>query len=286
MPMRFASFILGGIVALGLMAGCSAPKSAVGGKPAPKVYINVVSLSPSTTEVAAIIFMREILGRTASCDQPGQVTAKPVVMKGLKPDYEKIVALKPDCVLYDPDLFQPSDIDKFKELGIDTYPLSKGDSVDEFIETIYDFSTYTQAESLGSDYVDRIVREREAALVSAPKDPVKVAVVLPGQGGEHMIAGTDGFIADVVRAGGGTPVGPKGRLFMPMNAESFITMNPDVIIVSGAPDPVLDDSRFKQVSALARKHVYGTNPAVVLRRGAYVERFIRRVSELVQKGKR
>lgn len=283
MPMRLASLILGGIVALGLMAGCSEPKSAVGGKPAPKVYINVVSLSPSSTEIAAIIFMREILGRSESCDQPGQVKAKPVVMKGLKPDYEKIVALKPDCVLYDPDLFQQSDIDKFKELNIDTYPLGKGDTVDEFCEMIYDFAKYTQAETLGSDYVDRIIRERDTAKVAAPDKAIKMAVLMPGEGTEHMIVGTESFIADVVRAGGGTAVGPKGRLFMPLNAESFIAMDPDVIITAGAADPVLFDPRFKGMKAIKTGHVYGTNPAVVLRRGAYVERFIRRVSELVQK---
>lgn len=286
MPMRVAPWILALLASLTLIAGCGESKGVVGGKDAPKVFKRVVSLSPGSTELAAIIFLREILGRTASCDQPGHVKDKPVVMKGLKPDYEKIAELKPDCVVYDPDLFQPSDLDKFKELGIETYPLGKGDSVDEFIEMIYDFSKYTQAETLGSGYVDKIVRERETAQVSAPEPKVSVAVVLPGSGSEHMIVGTDGFVADVVRAGGGKPVGPSGRVFMPMSAEAFLQMNPEIIIVSGAPDPVLDDPRFKQMSAIRNGHVYGTNPSVVLRKGAYVERFVKRVSELVQAVKR
>ncbi|MCC7434373.1 MAG: ABC transporter substrate-binding protein [Methanoregulaceae archaeon] len=284
--MRLASLALTGLAVLSLMVGCAKPDSGVGGQPAPKVYKSVVSLSPSSSEIAGIVFLREFRGRSESCDQPGHVKEAPVVMKGLKPDYEKIVAIKPDCVVYDPDLFQQSDIDKFKELGIDTFPLGKGDTVDEFIDMIYEFSKFTQAETLGSEYVDKIVRERSTALASAPTPPVSVAMLMSSNGAEHMISGTESFIADVIRSGGGKPVGPSGRLFMTMNAESFMAMDPDIVIVAGAPDGFLNDPRFKNMSAVKRKTVYGTNPSVALRKGAFVERFIKRVSELVQNFKR
>lgn len=284
--MRLVPLLLAGVALLGFLVGCGKQETGIGGQPAPKVFKRVVSLSPGSTEIAGVVFLREIIGRSESCDQPGHVKEAPVMMKGLKPDYEKIVALKPDCVLYDPDLFQQSDIDKFKELGIETFPLGKGDTVDEFIDMIYEFSMYTQAETLGSDYVDKIIRERATALAAAPSTPVSMAMLMTSNGAEHMIAGTEGFIADVIRSGGGKPVGPTGRLFMPLNAESFIAMDPDIIIVAGAPDGFLNDPRFKNMSAVKRKTVYGTNPAVALRRGAFVERFIKRVSELVQNFKR
>lgn len=284
--MRFASLVLS-VLLLGLLgAGCNGPAPQMGNKRPSKIYKEVVSLSPSSSEIAAIIFMRPIIGRSESCDLPPSVLDAPVVLKGLKPDYEKIAQLKPDAVVYDPDLFQPSDIDKFKELGIEAFPLGKGDSVSEFCDMIYEFSKFTQAETLGSEYVDRILRERETAISAAPKPPVRMAVLMGGSGTEHMIVGTDGFIADVVRSGGGEPVGPAGKQFVTLNAESFIKMDPDVIMVAGSPDPVLDDPRFSQMSAIKNGRVYGTNANVVLRRGAYVERFIKRVSDLVQSVKR
>ncbi len=286
MPMRFASLALSALMLGALVSGCGNDTPQMGKKSAPKVYKTVVSLSPSSTEIAAMIFLREIAGRSESCDQPATVKDKPVVMKGLKPDYEQIAKIKPDGVMYDPDLFQPSDIEKFKELGIDTYPLSKGDSVAEFCDMIYDFGKFTQAETLGSEYVDRIMRERQTAMAAAPKPAVTMAVLMGGSGGEHMIAGTEGFIADVVRSGGAEPVGPAGKQFVTLNAESFIKMDPEVIIVSGTPDAVLDDPRFAQMRAIKSARVFGTNPNVVLRRGAYVERFIKRVSDLAQSVKR
>lgn len=286
MPMRFASLTLSALVAVAFMVGCGNDQTRQAKEPPPTVFKQVVSLSPSSTEIAGIIFSREIIGRSESCDAPGTVKDKPVVMKGLKPDYEQIAKLKPDGVMYDPDLFQPSDIDKFKELGIATYPLGKGDTVDEFCEMIYDYGKYTLAETLGSDYVDRIMRERQTAMASAPKPAVTMAVVMGGTGSEHMIVGKGSFIADVVRSGGAEPVGPEGRQFVTLNAESFIAMDPEIIIVSGQPDPVLYDPRFAQMRAIKNERVFGTNPNVVLRRGAYVERFIKRVSDLAQSVKR
>lgn len=286
MPMRFASLALSALIAGALVGGCGKEQPEMGKKTPPKVFKTVVSLSPSSTELAGIIFSREIIGRSASCDQPPFVKERPIVLKGLKPDYEEIAKLKPDAVMYDPDLFQPSDIDKFKELGIETYPLGKGDTVLEFCDMIYDYGKYTLAETLGSEYVDRIMRERQTAIAAAPSPAVTMAVLMGGVGTEHMIVGTDGFVADVVKSGGAEPVGPAGKQFVTLNAEAFIAMDPEVIIVAGQPDPVRYDPRFAQMRAIKNERVFGTNSSVVLRRGAYVERFIKRVSDLAQSVKR
>ncbi len=277
-PMRFLSWIA--LFLLLLVGGCSDQKSIIGGKVPPKLYMRVVSLSPSCTELASATFGRIIAGRTESCNSPLRVKEAPVVMKGVKPDYEKIVKIKPDAVLYDPELFAESDIAKFKELGIPTVAIG-GNSVDEFIESVYEFARFTGAETLGSKYLEKIDRERRNALAVPPDPPVKTVLIMPGSGYEHMIAGTESFYADVVRSGGGEPVGPKGHHFMQLNAEWLITTNPELIITAGAADAVLNDPRFKGLDAVKKGRVYGTNPDITLRRGGYVDSFIKRVWEFV-----
>lgn len=268
------------LLALLLLAGCAGEQKIIGGKKPPKLYDKVVSLSPGCTEIASATFARIIAGRTASCNMPERVKEAPIVMKGVKPDYEKIASLKPDVVLYDPELFAESDIAKFKELGIPTMPIG-GNTIDEFIDTIYEFGRHTGSEELGSKLVDQIEQTRINALASPPNPPVTVTLVLPGVGTEHMAAGTESFWADVVKAGGGKPVGPSGTKYVPISAEWLLKADPELIVTAGAPDPILKDPRLASLRAVKKKHVYGTNPDIVLRRGNYVDKYIKRISELV-----
>ncbi len=270
--------LIGLLLLLGF-GGCGDQKTIVGGKKAPKIYNRVVSLSPGATELASAKFGRIIAGRTASCNSPARIKEAPIVMKGVKPDYEKIVKIKPDAVIYDPELFSESDIAKFTELGIPTVAIG-GDSVDAYIDSVYEFGRFTGAEELGSKYLDAVEAERRNALAVPLTPPVQVAIIMPGSGYEHMVAGTESFYADVVKCGGGSPVGPKGSHFMQLSAEWLIQANPELIITAGPPDSVLKDPRFKNLDAVKKNHVFGTNPDVTLRRGAYVDRFIKRVWEL------
>lgn len=278
MPLRLLPLLA---LSLLLLVGCGSQKAFIGGKKTDREVKTVVSLSPGTSELAALTFRRRILGRTSSCDLPPEITRVPVVMTGVKPDFEKIAKIHPDMVLYDPDLFSEGDLAKFKELGIDTFAVG-GDTVDQFIDRLYEFGRISNSVDSISTYVDRIYRERESAQVVKATPPVTMAVVLPGSGYEHMIAGTEGIVADIVRSGGGEPVGPAGKRFVTMNAEAFIKLNPELIITAGQPDAVVADPRFKNLRAVKNGKVFGTNASVTLRRGSYMEKFIKRVSELSQ----
>lgn len=260
------------------VAGCRPGQELpLGGKPAPKLYLRVVSLSPSATDLAETLYTQQVVGRTASCTRAQQA---PIVMSGVKPDYEFIATLKPDVVVYDPDLFSESDLAKFKELNIQTFAFG-GDTVDEFCKTLSEYARFTIAADKASEYVDKMQRERETAQATLPTPPVKAVMVIPGSGAEHMIHGQGGFIGDVLKAGGAIPIGPEGKIFVPLNAEWLIQQNPDLIITAGVPDAFLNDPRFKSLDAVKKKHVYGTNADITLRRGYNVDRFIKRVNDLV-----
>jgi ABC-type Fe3+-hydroxamate transport system substrate-binding protein len=286
--LRFISIAITAVV---LVAGCkNDPSAAVpeGGKiggvtlDSPARYI--ISLSPSATEVLALNgASRDLIGRTASCNYPSFVQKIRVVMSGTKPDYEIIGRLlqtpekqpvKPDLFVYDPALFNDADVammaqnSRIKPFALD------GDTLDEFIVELKNLSKLYTGETFMSEYIDKIVSARKASLADPVTPTPSVALILPGQGSEHMIAGKDSFFADEIRAATGNPVGPPGKTFVILNPESLIQMNPDIIITAGDADTFIKDPRFQTLSAIKNNRVQGTNQDATVRRGGRVPEVI------------
>src|SRR5208282_6923855 len=64
------------------------------------IALRVVSLSPSTTEALVAVGARDALvGRSRYCDFPPDVLSVPVVGGFVDPNFEAIVALRPDLVI-------------------------------------------------------------------------------------------------------------------------------------------------------------------------------------------
>lgn len=262
-------------------AGCNNSSQAiVGGKPRPKEFRAVISLSPSATEVIAAMSKGDVLrGRTASCNYPALVQHIPVVA-GVKPDYELIAKIKPDLIVYDKDLYSAADIAKLKEICPDHFSF-EGETVDAFTTELSSLSAMLGGESNMSKYVDKIFQAKQLAQSSGPAKKPKVAMLMAGQGSEHMINGIDSFQADELRDSGGEPVGPKGKLFVSLSPEVLIQADPDFVITAGDPAGFLKDSRFKDLRAVKENHVFGINADIALRRGGRVDVFIQNVSNIL-----
>ena len=237
-----------------LAGGCGPADQYFGGVRRAKNYGAIVSLSPSTTELlytTQVVSPPRLRGRTAADNYPKVGLEKAEIVASVKPDYEKIIALKPDLIAYDSDLYNAADVDKIKSIGADTFVLD-ATTVDGLIKEIYALGNMVGGETNLSDYVDRIIAAESAA--TSTVHPT-VAVIMPGEGGHHMIAGTDSFIADVVKSSGGTPVGPKGALYVPLDPELLASLNPQFIITSGDYSPLVTDSRFKSLKAVRTTRV-------------------------------
>lgn len=263
------------IVALAICGlGCGEATTVIGGKPRPKFYRAIVSLSPGTTEIALQYgTARAVVGRTASDDFPAFQVAKIPIVASVKPDYEKIAEIKPDLILYDSLLYNDQDVAKIKAIGADLFVIS-ANTVDEFITELYKYGSLVAGETNVSTYVDRILAARSSAQGDAAGTKIKVAVIMPGQGSEHMIAGTDSFVADLVRAAGAEPVGPKADRFVNLSPEFLVSQNPDIIISSGNGAAILADARLATVTAVKNRRVIAVKPDVLLRRGSRVDKMI------------
>lgn len=215
----------------------------------------------------------KILGRTESCDFPPAVKESPVVMNGTKPNFELISKMSPDVILYDHDILSEADVAKLKQLGFATVDIG-ADTLDEYFEILQTYGANTRNEMAFSEYADRIHKIRQTKASTARKPPVKIAIVMPGKGGQHMICGTDGMLADCIKTIGGEPTGPKGKMFITLNPEAFIQLNPEAIITAGDPTPIVKDPRFANLKAVKNGKIWGINPDVLLRRGARFDKLL------------
>lgn len=270
--MRRAPRILPGLlIAVLLGLGCAkSNRLIVYGVPA-KAARSIVSLSPSTTEVVALKGGTNFLaGRTSSCDFPTFVKKIPVVCS-IKPDYEKIAEIKPDLIVYDPDLFNASEVAQMKNYcRMEPFALG-GDTVADFEDNLYKLAQLYTGETFMSQYVDQVESAKRASMADPVTPKPKVALLLPGDHSEHMIAGTKSFQADEIRCATGEPVGPDARMFVKLNAESLIQMNPDIILVAGNDTaPITNDPRLKSLAAVQKHRVRAIIAGAILRRGARV----------------
>jgi len=280
-------FLAAGLAAA--LVGCEATAVTVGGVPNPKPVASMVSLAPSTTEiVASLSFSGALRGRTASDDFPPSVSSVPVVAS-VKPDYEKIAVVKPDLIVYDEDLYSPSDIEKIKAAAPNTLGFGSH-NLDDFANELYKLGSLIGAESAVSTYVDKIRAARGVALADESATLPKAAMIMVGSGTEHMIAGTDSFYGDMLRSSGSEVVGPKATKFVPLSPESLVQWNPEIIVVGfrfdakdkdgnttralAAANAILKDPRFKTVTAVQKRQIIPIDENTMVRRGYRVDRFI------------
>jgi len=265
--------VLLSLLAIFVAAGCKPGAEMVKFPTRPKRYRTVASLSPGSTEIVqSLAFNVTLVGRTAACDFPPQVKSVPIIAQ-VKPDYEKLKSLNPDLVVYDASLYSDQDVAQIKGLGMDVFEF-RANTIEGLAEEVRKFGTLIGRELEASDFIDKVLQERKAGIAAGPKPAPKVAVIMASTGGEHYIAGVNSFQADLVRAGGAEPAGPEADRFVPVNAETLIKMNPDMVITAGKPDSFFNDPRFKTLKAISTGNVRGIDQNLMVRKGFRVQKAI------------
>lgn len=272
--MRARAFSIVFLSVLTLVAGCRDDGMGVGGVPNPERIATAVSLSPGSTEIlGSRLYGVNLLGRTAQCNFPNPNSKAEIVMKGVKPNYERITELKPGIVLYDDKLFTEEDLKPILDAKIPTFAIT-GDTLEDFVHCLHQLGKRMNGETSVSEYVDLIYGAMAVASGAPPSPKPTVVVMMPGGGAEHMIAGTKSFIADVVRKAQGEPMGPDADRFVPVSAESLVDLNPDVIVSAGDPASILKDPRLQTIAAIKNDRVLPGDPDYLLRRGSRVDKLI------------
>jgi iron complex transport system substrate-binding protein len=267
-----------------LLVGCGKPEVKGTSTSRPKIYLRIVSLSPSTTEV--LFFLRQnlpksLIGRTKYDDEPGMAASIPI-LGDVKPYYEKIQAAKPDLVVYDKGIYSDDDIAKIKGMGIKTYEYGPK-TLEDYKRQLFEIAELIGGEDKASKMVDEAFAAAGNARASVTK-PTSVAVIMPGKGSEHMIAGAQTFVANMAKETGCKVVGPDVDKFVNLSPEVLLQQDPDCIITAGDATPFVQDSRFANLKAMKNHRVFGIiNQGLCLRAGHRVDKLLETIGKIVSK---
>jgi iron complex transport system substrate-binding protein len=233
----------------------------------------IVSLAPSITEsLYALALGDRVVGVTRYCKYPAEVQTLPKVGGFLDPNFEAIVALKPDLVI----ILQEHErsLPGFQKLGLKTQVLCHK-TIEGIIDSLRQIPRVCGLEIQGPNIADSIqtrldrIRKKTACL-NRPR--VMIAIDrIQGAGGlvDVYIAGQDGFFDKMIELAGGENVYRQGAASFPVvSAEGIMYMNPEVIIdlVSGlnqedfqAERVLADWNCLPQVAAVKQRRVYAFN---------------------------
>lgn len=237
----------------------------------PKTYDRIVSLAPSTTEILFALGLGDkIIGVSEFCDWPPEAKNKPKVGGLLNPNYEAIVAAKPDLVIVFDDM--PGAENKFAALGIETLAV-KHDSLSEILDSIQAIGRRCgktkEAELIVSEIWNKIhtiqdqiaSRNKPKVLISLGHDYSQDAEAKPQN---IYIAGDDGFYSEMIKFAGGQNAYGGTIAFPTIGTESIIAMNPQIIIDIAPVTQKQTDSQimikqwknFSQIDAARNGRIY------------------------------
>lgn len=237
----------------------------------PKSYRRIVSLAPSSTEILFALGLGDkVIGVSQFCNYPPQAKNLPRMGGLMNPNYEAIVAAKPDIVIVFKQMLKPEN--KFAALGIDTLVVGH-DKIDEIGQAILLIGRHFNAEDKAHQLVDDITAKMQYIAGQSEKpDRPRVLICI-----EHTIsdsadklpkniyiAGEDGFYSEMIKLAGGQNAYPGTVPFPAVGSESVIAMNPEIIIdIVPAEKNPLDSQiikrqwkHFSQIDAVKNDRIY------------------------------
>jgi len=204
----------------------------------------IVSLVPSVTRT--VLDLGEgsrLVGRTRY-DTAAAVADLPSVGAGMGPDYEALVALRPDLVVYFVGASDPDTPAQLERLGLARYGVRPNDLGD--VSALYrTFGDMLGRSDRGTDFagaLDATLDSVRAAVAGRPR--LGVAYLLDAD--PPWAAGPGTYIGQLVElAGGDLLPDDLPPLYTQISPEGLITADVDVILVSSGAgvDPRIADGR-------------------------------------------
>ncbi len=212
----------------------------------------IISLAPNITETLFALGLGDrVIGVTTYCDFPVEAKTKEKIGDTIKPNLERIIALKPDLVL----LSTSSQLEKITrqldQLAIPVY-ITNPRTVTEVISSIRKLGEVTGT-SIRAEELASSMQQRIKAIGSTAQHP-RVLYVL--QLSPLITAGKNTFINDLINIAGGTSIsGAETTDYPQFSRETVIARAPEIIIL-----PESHGSEIVDLEAV--KKTFVTTPAV------------------------
>ncbi len=194
----------------------------------------IVSLSPSLTHIVyALGEFDRIVGVTIYSEFPPEAAKLPKVGGWVNPNFEAVVALRPDAVL----LMKDQDSmfgGKLRTLGLRTVIVNGNDSVTDIINTIDFlgglFGREEKAKEV-TEHIENSIASVKKRTENLPRKKVLLVVGRnPGTLEDIYVIGQNNYINELIEIAGGENVVTNDRFSLKLTREAILTLDPDVII--------------------------------------------------------
>ncbi|MFZ5765779.1 MAG: ABC transporter substrate-binding protein [Thermodesulfobacteriota bacterium] len=223
----------------------------------------IVSLIPSITEIVFALGAGDRLqGVSQFSDEPPAAARLPRIGSYVRPDLEKIIALRPDLCLASRDGNPAHTVDRIRSLGIPAFVVDPR-SLEEVAESIRLLGSVLGAE----DEAALIVREMESKTAIAEQQAAaagtKPRVFFQIDAAPIISAGSPTFIDTLISRAGGVNLAAGPVPYPRFSWEDALRLQPDVIIIASMAGGYSDEEltaawrRWPQIPAVrdGRIHV-------------------------------
>ena len=229
----------------------------------PRHPMRIVSLAPSVTEVVYMLGADDrLIGVTTKCDWPEAAKQKPKIGDLLNPNYENILAARPDLIIASTAGNDRDAVYKLAELGLPVF-VTAPRSVEGIMETTRQIGRITDRAAEG----ERLVAEMKARLQEIKRrlaglPPVRAFFITWFD--PLLAPGSKTFENDVLSLANVVSISADSREYYPRySLEQVLKRNPDAIITvihSGQPLPELKKiAGWRDLDAVKGGRVYVLN---------------------------
>ena len=203
--------------------------------PQPRRCERIVSMAPSITETLYALGLDDrVVGVTRYCSYPPATMRKPKVGGYHNPNFEAVLALRPDLVvLLTGDRQSRS---AFRKLGLNTLEVCHNNVegiLASFTRIGRTCTADNEARRIVAGIETRLERiRRGTAGLKRPRVLIVIQRTADGDRLEHVcVAGTDGFFDKMIALAGGENAQPPSAVRFPLvSAEGILWVNPEVIL--------------------------------------------------------
>jgi iron complex transport system substrate-binding protein len=201
----------------------------------PKTIQRIVSLAPSATEIIFALGAGDrLVGDTDYCDYPAEAKTKAKVGGVMNPNFEQVVALKPDVVVAAKAGNRKDTVDAFGQLHVPVYGLD-AHTVDDVLKSVQRLGDVIGASEQGKALTASLTArldDLKQKLTGA--QPVRVLFVVWR---EPLISiGQQTFIADALRHAGAESVLDVQQDWPHVSLEEVVHLQPDCLVIA-SDDP-------------------------------------------------
>lgn len=257
----------------------------------------IVSTAPSLTEILyAVGAGPQVAGVTSYCRYPAEALSKPKVGTFLQPDYERILALKPDLVLV---IKNPAQVtSRLRGFGLRTEELDV-DTISGVLSAILRVGEWSGHSAEARRLHQRLRTELDEVRKAAAGRPRQRVLFLVGRSPgtlQGMVgAGPGTFIEELMALSGGTNVLAASPIQYPkVSLEQVLAADPDFILdmgdfahAAGKPgqpeaEIVALWSKYPQLRAVRMKQVRVMDSEVLIRPGPRMSEAARTFQRILQ----